>query len=485
MKAVDDVLARRRPWGLLEGDAAALLPLLPANVVDALVTDPPAGISFDNREWDGDRGGRAQWVAWLSGILGSAARALKPGSHALVWSIPRTAHWTAWALEDAGFEIRDCVQHWFGQGFPKSHDVSRAIDRRRDWAALHRFQSTVKEARRLLGMSQSEAARRMGMIPEDERLGGGGYMWFETGRRLPTREEWPRLKAVLGLGTEFDRAFEAAAREVMGTRRAHHGWVNGGEAQDIEVTAPTSIEGARWQGWGTALKPASEIWWLARKPLDRSAAANGSVAGNVFTYGTGALNIEGCRPAGGRWPSNLVLSHSPDCAVACAPGCPIAELDQQAGVRKSNGRKAGKRKGMGYGGGRGDVAPAITSSAGSASRFFPVFPFAGAGFLYCPKVKTKEKQGAGVLDGNHHPTVKSVQLMSWLIRLITPPGGLVLDPFCGSGTTLLAAVKGGWRAIGIEQDPGYADLIRRRLYRRLLGPPEPRPRRRFTGELKP
>ncbi len=113
---------------ILQGDCLELLRTLPDASVDAVVTDPPAGIAFMGREWDHDKGGRRQWIAWLSEVMGECLRVLKPGGHAVVWSLPRTSHWTATALEDAGFDIRDCLLHVFGSGFPKSLDVGKALD---------------------------------------------------------------------------------------------------------------------------------------------------------------------------------------------------------------------------------------------------------------------------------------------------------------------------------------------------------------------
>ena len=272
---------------LHRGDALDFLRGLPDRSADSMVTDPPAGIGFMGREWDKDRGGREHWIEWLAAIMLEARRVLRPGSHALVWALPRTSHWTALALERAGFELRDSLHHVFGTGFPKSLDISKAIDR--------------------------EAGVKPDRVEENEggSLGGFGKAgWNGTPRRL-----------------HYDTAHTPDAQ--------------------------------RWDGWGTAMKPAHEVWWLARVPIEA-----GSIARQVLETGTGAVNVSGCRvgdsksvpssmpktqvnpvswskPGGqergpgqdpniGRWPPNFLLSHSPDCGDSCAEGCPVAELDRQS-----------------------------------------------------------------------------------------------------------------------------------------------------------
>jgi transcriptional regulator with XRE-family HTH domain len=373
-------------------------------------------------------------------------------------------------VEDAGFEIRDCIAWMYGSGFPKSLDVSKAIDRRKDWKALPLLQSKVREARTALGISQSEAARRCGLIAEGESLGGGGFMWFETGMRIPTREQYPRLKEALALDGECDEAFQEAEREVTGT---HVEWT---DRTNYAVTSkdglrrdiPATPEATKWNGWGTALKPAFEPVVVARKPLI------GTVAANVLEHGTGALNIDACRIgtegggnqcAGGdacdcsdknaiygatkhplradgpvgRWPANVALDETA-----------AAMLDEQSGDRpgatsNSTGSTAAFTTPTSQGTllGYGDT--------GGASRFF-----------YTAKASRQDRNAGGLAD-NTHPTVKPTELMRWLIRLVTPPGGIILDPFGGSGSTGLAARAENVRCILIEREPEYLQIIRDRL----------------------
>jgi site-specific DNA-methyltransferase (adenine-specific) len=339
---------------------------------------------------------------------------MKPGAHGLVWAIPRTSHWTATALENAGFEIRDVVTHLFGTGFPKSHGVSKAIDK------------AAGAERRVIG-KKSDFAR-------------------DGSTRDSGRHNKMNQRPYQGSNTE------------------------GKSAWDEPVTVPATPEAEQWNGWGTALKPASEHWILVRKPLSEK-----TVAANVLKWGTGGINVDGCRvetndgytdnrvtqgvntsktsfapasarrtfePGSGRFPANVTLDET------------AAEmLDEQSGEL---GRSSGGGMNRDSKGGRNAYAPGINrlkkrnvghGDTGGASRFF-----------YVAKA-SKSDRG----EGNTHPTVKSTALMRWLCRLVTPPGGIVLDPFTGSGSTGVAAMAEGFRFIGLEQNREYVDLARGRI----------------------
>jgi site-specific DNA-methyltransferase (adenine-specific) len=419
-------------WTLHHGDCLAWLRTLPSESVDSVVTDPPAGIAFMGKHWDGDRGGRAQWVAWLAEVMRECLRVLKPGGHALVWSLPRTEHWTACAVEDAGFEIRDGVYHLCAQGWPKSLDVSKAID------------AAAGAEREVVG----------------RRVYANGCSPVDTASTREADDGW------------------------------HRPWMDDAEslADKRSITAPATDDAKRWQGWGTALKPAVERWVLARKPLV------GTVAANVLAHGTGALNVDGCRVACdsrraiesrgdkgkavnsygdgksgsravgetalGRWPANVVLSHAETCGDECDPACPVRELDARTSTLRGDVPAKSQRVSTGRRGatyspqGRREMPPPYTDEGG-ASRFFPVFhPFG-----YFGKAKSKSQRGGE----NRHPTVKHLDLMRWLVRLVTPRGGLVLDAFGGSGTTGCAALLEGMRFAGAEQDAEHHALACKRL----------------------
>ena len=400
-------------WTLHHGDCLAWLRTLPSASVDAIVTDPPAGIAFMGKAWDHHKGGRAEWVAWLTEVMRECLRILKPGGHALVWSLPRTEHWTACAVEDAGFEIRDGVYHLCAQGWPKSLDVSKAID------------AAAGAEREMIRTYTGSAP----CLPRDAR-------------------PWKQAAATRGY-------HEHASKD------------------------PVTDDAKRWGGGGTARKPAVERWILARKPLA------GTVAANVLAHGVGALNVDGCRVEGtyapvfggakgggliagngvygtsakyltephplGRWPSNVVLSHAETCGDECDPACPAAELDRQSGILPSRQAKLLRRD-----------KSSNNAYDGGASRFFPCFhPFG-----YYGKAKSANQRGG---KENAHPTVKNVDLMRWLVRLITPPGGLVVDAFAGSGTTGVAALLEGCRFAAAEADADSYETARARLAAAELG----------------
>ena len=392
---------------LLNGDSLQILKSRPDNSADSIVCDPPAGIGFMEQEWDTNKGGRLQWIAWLAAVMAEALRVLKPGGHALIWALPKTSHWTMTALEEAGFEIRDVIMHVFGQGMPHGPNIGKQIDK-------------------------------------------------HLGAERPVIEMRPQRGA----------KFKLAADTI------DNGGFNDPNRKEYAVTAPATEEAKRYEGWGTLLKPGYEAWILCRKPI-----ATENIATNVLQWSTGGLNIPGCSVAKDRWPANLILSHSPVCDdEACVWWCPVRELDQQSGIRTSGSRREGVRKGMGYHGASGDGGPAVIGDTGGASRFF-----------YCPKPSPREKEAglddlpAKVTDDgrkvvndtpyqrgkkerkNHHPTVKATALMRYLCRLITPPGGIVLDPFMGSGSTGIAAIQEGFGFLGIELSSEYFEIARRRI----------------------
>lgn len=832
--------ASGKQWEIHHADNLAILRAMPDASVDSVVTDPPSGIAFMGKEWDTDKGGRDAWIAWLAEIMREAMRVTKPGGHALVWALPRTSHWTATAVEDAGWEIRDSIHHAFGCldeaseiltdiGWIPYHKLKSArlalcYNLEHDtysWAPIEdrlvydydalafrvrgdgvdqllsyghrcvverdgawRFERVEAVARQqaprvpvleglrdvldglsvrdagggsaqsvlrglrpdasagptsgnsgadggvgdagMCGLREASGAARgdaegcrpdvlRALLPSVNARGGAGH---EGGRRagsvgmdggesrvvraedargaepsmegrrdvLPearelrpyqvrpvpagverdgaagrvrdgaplggrtgdgagaaalrggasrqprpdgqpggepdavpeqsgaqtVRGEGHTRAVVVGIEQEHYRgvmwcvrvatgAFVArrnggtpfvtgnsgfpksadvskaidkaagAAREVVGwsdpsdprqsgkraTRDAavYSEGINRG-AEPLPITVAATDDARAWSGWGTSLKPAHEIWILARKPF------KSTVAANVLKHGTGAINVDGCRvatgedtrrnaaggdnglngegtfkirerradekdQADGRWPTNMLLSHSSSCecvgtrkfkptngsgvavrrniepdsmtswlgsrasatgedmthldpdgtetipAWDCAPGCPVAEMDRQSGELTS-GDRTGHRTRPKTSGVYGafeirDEAPS-KGDTGGASRFLPTFAYEAADFapfLYSAKPATSEKE-AGLGKGagkraNVHPTVKSIALMRWLCRLVTPPGGLVLDPFAGSGTTGVAALREGFRFVGIEREAEYVAIARRRI----------------------
>ncbi len=379
-----DVLSGAARWCVVEGDALAVLATLPDGCVDALVTDPPSGIAFMGAEWDRDKGGRAQWVAWLSEVLGLARAATRDGGRSLVWSLPRTSHWTGCAVEDAGWSIETTITHLFGTGWPK-------------------------------GQSQLK----------------------------PAAETW-----------WLARTGRSEALNIEACRIAHK-TVNGGNLADNPHLRGQKLRAA----------PVSTSFGRAGDVSDLTAAE-------------------------GRYPPNVVLSHSPGCNGVCVEGCPVRELDAQSGESTSTDRpRFNVADNKIYGAAQGPRVTGGFSDTGGASRFFPQFPADEyALFGYHAKPSRAERDAGVSLDaavvdrygamgqgplpqqtpraasvqGNNHPTVKSIALMRWLARLVTRPGDVVLDPFGGSGTTGVAALCEGRRVILVEREPRFAEIARQR-----------------------
>lgn len=365
-------------YQVLEGDCLDVMRGMDAESVDAIVTDPPYGLEFMGKEWDrlaGDfnadarigKNGRDDGrnvpmmqrptpryhagyaaQAWHEAWAREALRVLKPGGHLLAFGGTRTYHRLVCAIEDAGFEVRDTVQWIYGSGFPKSLNVGKAIDKMgHDQGGWRRFAKAYAEAVDVSTYSHSDIDKHLG-------IKSSSCYWVRTDHRggLPPRHHWEKVRDLLGLNGDFEKLYEAAEREVLG--KSSNGlaprWVENGDAGykgEFDITAPATEAAEQWDGWGTALKPAHEPIVLARKPL-----AESSVARQVLSTGTGALNVDASRirhqsaedaasavPQGratsrrkpntlagggqadpryefekkqppGRWPANLLLSHS-------------------------------------------------------------------------------------------------------------------------------------------------------------------------------
>ena len=345
---------------LLNGDCLEQMKTLPDNSVDGIVTDPPYGISFMAKKWDYDVPSVEVWE--------EAMRVLKPGGHALIACGTRTQHRMVVNIEDAGFEIRDVVSWIYGSGFPKSLNISKAIDK------------------------AAGAERKLGA------------------RKASARD----------------------CKRADGWERPHH--LDPNHASKFE-SEPATDEAKQWDGWGTALKPACEFFTLARKPLSEK-----TVAANVLKWGTGGINIDECR------------------------------VGTEGGTRKHDAPKHESKtaygNGLNGGGGKGREIDAGRFPANlihdGSQQVLELFPEtnkdSAARFFYCPKASKKDRD-----EGNNHPTVKPTALMQYLCRLITPTGGVVLDPYMGSGSTGKAAVKEGFSFVGCELDKDYYKIAKERI----------------------
>lgn len=451
------------------GDCLDLLKSLPDNSIDAVVTDPPYGIKFMGKKWDHEVPSVQVWEEVL--------RVLKPGGHILVACGTRTQHRMAVNIEDGGFEIRDVIAWHYGSGFPKSMDVSAAIDKRNGRFFDDGFKDYCNFCRAKKGYTLAQVNELMGTA-----LTGGGFASSVMGEKeeneLPTLEMYRKLKTILDMDDRYGSLIELveAKREIIGQKASGLSEGSGhtvGRFTDsrnengmVDITAPATTEATQWAGWGTALKPATEFWTLARKPFA------GTVAQNVLQYGVGALNIDGSRIpfqneedfksatfgtgtniiggnyAGGnhtldqsrknieanptgRWPANVILDEFM-----------AVELDRQTGELTS-GKPAGihgsDAERNAYGKFKGGIPVTGYGDSGGASRFF-----------YVAKPTAAERG-----KGNKHPTVKPIALIQYLIKMICPieAGRIVLDLFFGSGTTGLAAKALGIDFIGAENDP--------------------------------
>jgi DNA modification methylase len=412
-------------WKVHHGDCLQVLRTMADASVDAVVTDPPYGLSFMGKRWDYDVPSEEIWRECL--------RVLKPGGHLLAFAGTRTQHRMAVRIEDAGFEIRDMIAWVYGSGFPKSLDISKAIDK------------AAGAEREVVGT----------------KTYGDGHVQNNTTKR----NQSGRYNFTLRDGIDPNPL----------------------------LTAPATDAARQWAGWGTALKPALEPITVARKPFTVTVAAN------VLEHGTGGLNVDGCRVAGvplsvpqpvfnsptgktygmktgegrngqmsqasGRWPANLIHDGSEE----------VVGLFPQTGPSKAAPR--GRAEYFASHADNGVIRG--YNDTGSTARFF-----------YCAKASKADrdeglsgfeaklcgmmeddaypiKTGSGNLRetkrSNHHPTVKPTDLMRYLCRLVTPPGGLVLDPFTGSGSTGKAAILEGFRFVGIEREAEYVEIARARI----------------------
>jgi hypothetical protein len=555
---------------LLHGDCLERLKELPDCSVDACVTDPPYGLSFMGKAWDYDVPGAEVWREVL--------RVLKPGGHLLAFAGTRTQHRMAVQIEDAGFEIRDMIAWVYGSGFPKSLDVSKAIDKAGgNPLAWRAFSEAYAAAVQASAFKHSDIDRALG-------IKSSSCYWARTDHRggMPPCHHWEAVRELLGLSADFERLYDEAEREVVGQRTTGIGTGKGSTPimgdGSRDITAPATPAAQQWAGWGTALKPALEPITVARKPF------KGTVAANVLEHGTGAINVDGCRVAGvkgvpaspsnagslgwstggdmdrkqqqnGRWPANLIHDGSDEpCALLsdaarffyCAKaskadrnsgldGCEIISIepiDLEASSKWGkedlpvrllvDTARSPQRVIAAFGAqirsapewstllfGSASTAPfrsdltfitktatssttqsttlncflgLLTNESTQAASFGQtgggsraVNAKAGTTSITITAEKMASVLGAELAASatqwqisaaawtSIHPTVKPTDLMRYLCRLVTPPGGVVLDPFMGSGSTGKAAALEGFQFIGIEREAEYLEIARGRI----------------------
>lgn len=382
-----------RTLELYNGNCLTELQKIADNTIDSVVTDPPYELGFMGKSWD------ASGIAFNVEVWRECLRVLKPGGHILAFGGTRTYHRMTVAIEDAGFEIRDCIAWMYGSGFPKSHNIALAIDK-------------------------AEGA---------------------TGHRG---------KAINIKGAGDRKDIQGIEKQAQNSEFYHKPY-----------NEPISDNAKDWNGWGTALKPAFEPIVMGRKPF------KGTVKDNVLEWGVGGLNIDesrigesGARNNGnkngtkgsnsigyykptekvdygiGRWPANVMLDEEAGKILDEQSG----KLNKQAKCKTDN--KSGWQNEYVGGNGVNAVERKLYLDEGGASRFF-----------YCPKASKKDR------GDNTHPTVKPTTLMEYLIKLVTPKGGKVLDPFMGSGSTGKGAVLNDYSFVGIELSPEYFAIAESRI----------------------
>lgn len=408
------------------GDNIESLKKLSDNSIDSIVTDPPYGLSFMNKKWDYDVPSVDFWK--------QVYRVLKPGGHILSFGGTRTYHRMVVNIEDAGFEIRDQIMWLYGSGFPKSHNIGKAIDK-------------------IEGNERKVIGRKIQRVDGTTRnlQPNGGFM-----------------------------------KDNIKTKPSD-GYIN--------IEEPGSDNSKMYEGWGTALKPSNEPICLARKPLSEK-----SVAENVLKWGTGGINVDGCRVGNqdrtneventtheGRFPANLILECICDNREESESHentmCPCRLLDEQSGLVNQGHWPKGSTKGFGdFGGGSSSYEGVGTKdkTKSGASRFFYQAKVSKSernmgldGFDDKVKTSLQVNMADGVIPDTHsrfssvvknnHPTVKPINLMAYLCRLITPQGGIVLDPFMGSGSTGISAQLEGFRFVGMEMDEDYFKISQARI----------------------
>lgn len=461
---------------IVQGDCISVMRSMPDCSVDAVITDPPYELGFMGKDWD------STGIAFNPEVWKEALRVLKPGGHLLSFGGSRTYHRMACAIEDAGFEIRDQIMWVYGSGFPKSHNISKALDKMDavEEQKMRRYRFT--EWVRSTGITSKQINEATGTMM------GSHYTTHASQPAIMTREhlelcrhlikeipEWVEREA--DIRTVESKNF--SERAVIGTyaeKSSTPGFIEHRfVSKNKNITASNTLKAKEWEGWGTALKPAHEPICLARKPLE------GTVAENVLRWGVGGLNIDGCRvgtedaegtTTTGRFPANLmhdgsqqVLDLFPENAGAAAP-VRSGHSGESNGIYNDYAQRA-------------DDGATFYGNKGSAARFF-----------YCPKASKSDRDngcediqpkresdrisdsGSGGDNPrnrtnkpriNFHPTVKPTELMRYLCRLITPKGGKVLDPFNGSGSTGKAALLEGMSYVGIDLNPEYIEIANARL----------------------
>lgn len=458
---------------LLKGNCLDKLKELPDNSIDSIVTDPPYELGFMGKSWD------STGIAYSVELWAECLRVLKHGGHLVAFSGSRTVFPMGVAIAEAGFEVRDMISWIYTSGFPKSLDISKAIDKTNTLEPKRKMQLRFTEWMRSTGLK----AKQIDQYTDTNM--GSHYLSSKSQPAIPTRDLFEKMRPHIPIAvpdwveeyvnhrtveSENMKKRKVIGQSVSGLHRGSGSTVAFGKGRSrdtTDITEPHSPQAQQWQGWGTALKPAQEPAVLARKPIDSDCS---SIAENVLKWGTGAINIDAGR-------------------FDFSDTCWIGDSREQ---KNRIGKLATRRQ---------KSTGAIKNAFGCDSLIdspIPYFHNSGwwpANVYQCKKPQRSEKeQGLDHLTGktgaeatqrkegsdglnspragagrtaehvkNFHPTVKPIKLMRWLCRLLTPQGGTVLDPFLGSGTTAVSAILEGFNAVGCEMTEDYYPIIEGRV----------------------
>ena len=499
-------------YKLYKGNMLDMLEVIEHNSIDAIVTDPPYELGFMSKSWDNSG------IAFQKETWEKCLKVLKPGGHLLAFGGSRTHHRIAVAIEDAGFEIRDQIMWLVGSGFPKSMNIGLAIDKRngKDFDTRSLLVDHIKECLKINNKTKEDLLKRFDNSAKVNHWLSNSQSNFYQ----PSVEEYEIL--VNEFGCSWDFYVEAADREVVGVKKnCLNNWGGKNNLVDRDITLPSTDEAKRWDGWGTQLKPSYEAIIVARKPVE------GSIVDNVLKWGVGGINIDACRvqhnedvkttnrnfrdgsvyndttsgkssfcneenhiasaDPKGRFPANTILTYDDTDYEEVCGGFPQTVSSGGSGEKSI----IGNFKNV-YGEYKGGISPAHLGGlgdSGSAARYF-----------YCAKASKRDRdegldafeakktsmmatndninadgEFTGMLAGrntmyrNTHPTVKPTMLMQYLIRLVTPEHGIVLDPFNGSGSTGKAVVwenrdrNADYKYIGIELTEEYLPIAKARI----------------------
>ena len=458
-------------WQVHIGSNLDVLPTLPDNSVDSIVTDPPYELGFMGKKWD------SSGIAYSTELWKECLRVLKPGGHLLSFGGTRTWHRVAVAIEDSGFEVRDSIAWMYGSGFPKSLDISKAIDK--STGENKQRQLKFVNWMRSTGLTAQECDKILKAAGKISPTSSHSIHYFNEGQpQIATADTFDILKPHLPeVPEEIERlvaertGIEWTAyknREVIGQKTSgiankeekERHTIGASKSVEVDITAPSTPEAQEWEGWGTALKPAFEPIVVARKPLI------GTVAQNVLTHGTGGLNIDGSR----------IRRAEGDNSSAGNRTATFGTQDTQSGGDGSGGWEQNDSGRWPSNVILDPYTAELLDEQSGASRFFYVAKASkrdrneGLDELPISRPDTRTSTGMGTFEEkgvqpqrNFHPTVKPTAVMRYLVKLVTPPGGTVLDPFTGSGSTGKAAILEGFDFIGIELTEDYIPIIEGRL----------------------